>query len=77
MHRSGSHDMPLMLPSQALADTTRNTIKESHNAAAQYTTSSEAAQLHPAQSSSKGAWARGTTMDTKNGAQGDRKRHKQ
>jgi hypothetical protein len=61
VHRSGSHDVPLMLPSQALADIISNTIKEPRGTAAQYVASNEATQLHPSPSSSKGASTKVTT----------------
>jgi hypothetical protein len=70
--RSGSCDMPLMLPSQPLVDTVRNTIKEPRSVAAQYATSNEAAQLRPALGNYSVALTGVTTQDVGEGTQGGR-----
>jgi hypothetical protein len=75
--RCGSHDMPLMLPFQAPADTIRNTTRELHSVAAQYVTSNEAAQLQPALSNNREVSADAAIQDTWEGTQCGKKRRKQ
>jgi hypothetical protein len=65
--RSGSHDVPLMLPFHAPANTIRNMTKESHSVTAQYATSNEAGQLCPASTNSREASIDVTTQDAGEG----------
>jgi hypothetical protein len=51
--RSGVHDVPLLQPFQASANTIKNTTEESHSVTDQCTVSNKVAQLHPAPSSSR------------------------
>jgi hypothetical protein len=53
--RSGTHDILLLQPFQAPADTIKNIVEELLSVVAQYTISREAAQLHLAPSSSREA----------------------
>jgi hypothetical protein len=53
--RSDVHDVPLILPFQALVDTFRNTTEELGNITTQYATSNKAAQLHRALTNSREA----------------------
>jgi hypothetical protein len=68
--------VPLMLPFQELADTIRKSTKELHSVVARYTASNEVAQLRPALSNSREASVDVAIHDTREGAQGSKKRLK-
>jgi hypothetical protein len=71
------HDVLQTVPFQAPAYTVRDTTEEMCSIAAQYTTSSEKAQLCLAPSNGREASSDTAFQDTKEGANGGRKTHKQ
>jgi hypothetical protein len=72
--RSSAHDVLLIWSFQASVDTIKNTTKELHNIAAQYTISKEAAQLHPASTSSREASLNVVIQYAEEGTTGGKKR---
>jgi hypothetical protein len=72
-----AHDVPLIQPFEASVGTIKNTIKVMCSIAAQYAVGNEAAQLHPAPSSSGEASPDIIIQDAEEGAKGSKKRRKQ
>jgi hypothetical protein len=75
--RSGAHDVPLLRPFEASADTIKATTEELHSITAWCALSNNAAQLHPDPSSSREALPNVIFQDIGEGPKGGKKRRKQ